>query len=97
MQVTDLVDVFCYLSLQVLLVGQGKGQLDAGPASRGRPDAHTTVVHEYHLLHDGQSQPRPVGRSAPRRVGPVEAFEDVGEIGRRDADAVVGDVQPDPV
>src|ERR1035441_6654226 len=42
------------------------------------------------VLHDGQPEPGAAGRAAPALVDPVKALENMGQVIRRNAGAVVG-------
>src|SRR6185436_5688931 len=60
-------------------------------------DVDTAAVVGGDVLDDGQAQAGAAGRPGPGLVSPVEPLEDPVDVVRGDTDALVGDVDLDPV
>ena len=60
-------------------------------------DGHVAAVVAGDVAHDRQAETRAAGRPAARPVDAIEPLEDTVEVALRDADALVGDADLDPV
>src|SRR2546422_497688 len=59
------------------------------------PDPPAVVLGD--VPDDREPEPGPPRRARPGPVDAVEALEDPGQLAGRDADALIGDGDPDPV
>ena len=75
----------------------GDPQRERRALALGAVDVHRAAVVGGHVAHDRQTEAGAAGLAAAGPVDAVEALEDAVEVARRDADAVVGDPQLDPL
>ena len=60
-------------------------------------DHDSATVHLHHRADDGQTQSAAAASSLAGARAPVEALEDVGQLGRVDPDTRVDHLDPGPV
>jgi hypothetical protein len=69
---------------------RGQSQREAGSGARLAPCVHVPAEQPSVLAGDRQAEPAPRARS--RRIGPVEAIEDMIEMAGRDPGPAVRDL-----
>src|SRR5579885_2217858 len=73
--------------------GGGQAQDERRPLALDRLDPHLAAVDHGHVVDDGQAQAAAAEVAGLGPLHPVEALEDVLEVGRGDPDAPVADAE----